>query len=165
METLTTTTARSFALFQTLADPILEEMHEAATAYQGKGWLAFVGSCGTGKTFLGNLIVEKWRGRVKHWPKFMARMRSGQFNVYESVVDLCAEKSVLLIDELGLGNDNRDFGLDLLIQVMEGRKNRPTIWTSNLKLAQLANIDARIASRLLRNGRVVECVTKDFALR
>ena len=70
-----------------------------------------------------------------------------------------------MLDEIGVGNDARTFGLDLLIQVMEARRARPTILTSNLTLKGLAEINARLASRLLRNGDVIACDTLDFALR
>jgi DNA replication protein DnaC len=92
-------------------------------------------------------------------------MRSGDFNVYESVSDLANTKGVLLLDEIGLGNDAKTFGLDLLMQVFESRRSRPTIVTSNLTLKGLAEIDARLASRLLRHGEVIACDTVDFALR
>ncbi len=156
--------------FQTFGDPVVK-MLDAATAYAASiragnvGWLSFVGSCGTGKTYLGAAVTHYLHGTVKHWPRFMAKMRSGGFNIYESVTDLANTNSALIIDEIGVGNDAKTFGLDLLMQVIESRRSQPTILTSNLTLQGLAEIDARLASRLLRHGQVIACDTLDYALR
>jgi len=157
--------------FQTFGDPVLVKMLNAATEYctsyknGGGGWLSFLGSSGTGKTFLATKVCRHLGGTVKPWPKFMARMRSGDYHVNDSVDALAKLDGVLLLDEIGVGNDAKTFGLDLLMQVLEGRRSRPTIITSNLSLAGLAKIDPRLSSRLLRRGKVIECDTKDFALR
>ena len=156
--------------FQTFGDPVLVKMLDAATGYVAriragdKGWLSFVGSSGTGKTYLGEAVTYYLHGTVKRWPRFMARMRSGDFSIYESV-QVLSEHPVLMLDEIGVGNDAKTFGLDLLMQIMESRRSKPTILTSNLTLQGLAEIDARLASRLLRHGAVIACDTMDFALR
>lgn len=157
--------------FQTFGDPVLVKMLDAVTKYvatvrdTGQGWLSFVGSSGTGKTYLGEAATRHLHGSVKRWPRFMAKMRSGDFNIYESVDAVATITGVLMLDEIGVGNDAKTFGLDLLMQVMEARRSRPTILTSNLTLQGLAEIDARLASRLLRHGEVIACDTLDFALR
>lgn len=157
--------------FETFNDPVLREMLSAAQEYAssykngGGGWLSFLGSSGTGKTFLATKVCRHLGGTVKAWPKFMARMRTGDYHIYDSVESLARTDGVLLLDEIGVGNDRKDFGIDLLLQVIEARRRRPTLLTSNLSLAGLAAIDMRLSSRLLRYGRVVKCETKDFALR
>jgi DNA replication protein DnaC len=157
--------------FRTFGDPVLVKMLDAATEYAtsiragGIGWLSFVGGSGTGKTYLGEALTRYLGGKVKHWPRFMGKMRSVGFNVYESVSDLANTKGVLLLDEIGVGNDAKTFGLDLLMQVMESRRSQPTILTSNLTMKGLAEIDGRLASRLLRHGQVIACDTMDYALR
>lgn len=157
--------------FRTCGDPVLVTMANAAAEYAANvkagsaGWLTFVGSSGTGKTYLAGMLTHYLGGTVKPWPRFMAKMRSGQYNIFESVQDVAATRGVLMLDEIGIGNDNRDFGLDLLMQVLEMRRQRNTVITSNLTLPKLAEIDARISSRLLRNGRVIACDTLDYALR
>jgi DNA replication protein DnaC len=157
--------------WQTFGDPVLVKMLDAATAYAGSiraggtGWLSFVGNSGTGKTYLGEAVTRYLGGKVKHWPRFMAKMRTGGFNVYESTTDLANTRGVLMLDEIGVGNDAKAFALDLLMQVFESRKSQPTIVTSNLTLKGLAEIDARLASRLIRHGEVIACDTLDFALR
>jgi DNA replication protein DnaC len=163
-----TLTANSF---QTFGDPVLVTMLNHATEYAssyrngGGGWLSFLGGSGTGKTFLASQLTRHLDGSKKSWPKFMARMRSGEFSVYESVQVLCETKGLLMLDEIGVGNDAKTFGLDLLMQVLEGRRAKPLILTSNLTLEGLAGVDARLSSRLLRNGKVVACDTTDYALR
>jgi DNA replication protein DnaC len=157
--------------FLTLGDPVLLKMQSAAAEYAasykngGGGWLSLLGSSGTGKTFLATSLCRHLGGTVKSWPKFMARMRSGDYHVHESVDALAKCEGVLLLDEIGVGNDRKDFGLDLLFQVIEGRRSRPTLITSNLSLDGLAAIDPRLSSRLMRYGKVIKCDTKDFAMR
>lgn len=156
--------------FQTCDDPVLEKMWAAANKYAtdiraGRtGWLSFLGSSGTGKTYLGKAVTRHLHGEIKRWPGFMAKMRTRDFNPYESVSDLAAH-DVLMLDEIGVGNDAKTFGLDLLIQVMEARRTKPTIVTSNLTLQGLGDIDLRLASRLVRHGPAIACDTTDFALR
>ena len=165
------TTPTPLSDFQTFTDPVLLRMLNTATEYAasyrngGSGWLSFVGNSGTGKTYLGTLLTHFLHGKVKHWPKFMMKMRSGDFNVYESVSDLANTEGLLMLDEIAVGNDAKTFGLDLLLQVLEARKAQPTIVTSNITLQGLSEIDARLSSRLLRNGRVIACDTLDYAMR
>jgi DNA replication protein DnaC len=157
--------------FQTFKDPVLVKMLNAAMAYAdhildgGQGTLTFVGSSGTGKTYLGKAVTRHLRGKFKYWPQFMSKMRSPGINVYESWTDLANTPGVLMLDDTGFGNDTKDFGLDLLVQVLEWRRSRPTILTSNVTLEGLAKIDGRLASRLSRYGEVIACDTLDFALR
>lgn len=157
--------------FLTLGDPVLEHMLSEATRYiervtQGNGrWLSMLGPSGTGKTFLCSIVCRRLGGTVKSWPRFMAKMRSGDFHIYDSVDVLIKKREPLMLDEIGVGNDRKDFSLDLLFSVLEGRRSAPTIITSNLSLAGLAELDSRLASRLVRNGTAIKCDTKDFALR
>lgn len=157
--------------WEVCGDPVLSKMANAAAEYVagvragGGGWLSFVGPSGTGKTYIGTEIVARLNGDTKHWPRFMAKMRSKQYNIFESVQDLATNPRSLLLDEIGMGIDARDFGTDLLLQVFEMRRSRPTVLTSNLTLKQLGQIDGRLASRLLRYGQVIECNTVDFAVR
>jgi DNA replication protein DnaC len=169
-------TLQSECKFETFGDPVLLKMVNAAAELTGHvkagqpRWLSFVGNSGTGKTYLAKGIAEWCERRYeigwaesKHWPTFLGKMR-GCSHVHDSIMSLC-EPRLLVLDEIGMGTDNRDFGVDLLLRVMEGRKTKWTIITSNATLVQLAEVDGRIASRLLRHGDVIECNTTDFALR
>jgi DNA replication protein DnaC len=157
--------------FQTFGDPVLVKMLNEATEYAasykngGGGWLSFVGSSGTGKTYLATQLCRHLGGTVKRWPKFMAKMRTGTYEVYDSVQYLANLDGVLMLDEIGVGNDAKTFGLDLLMQLLESRRTRPTLLTSNLTIGGLTQLDARITSRLFRHGKVLVCDTKDFAVR
>jgi DNA replication protein DnaC len=118
-------------------------------------WISALGQTGTGKT--------EWAKRVKsaasrnmtaqmfHWSNvcddYLAKRDYG-------VLDYMANLDFLVIDEIGLKDwkhANRD-----LSALLNKRLGRWTVITSNLTQAELADIDARIASRLVRdNNRIV----------
>lgn len=163
--------------WQTHGDPVLISMANAAVEFTASvkdgepRWLTFIGRSGTGKTYLSKGIA-KWcelRYRTgwaefRYWPQFLSKMRTPGCHVASAVRGL-SEHRLLVIDEIGMGSDNRDFGVDLLLRVMESRRNSATIFTSNATIKQLAATDERIASRLIRNGDVVECNTTDYSMR
>jgi DNA replication protein DnaC len=97
--------------FRTFGDPILLKMWTAANEYVtgcragGTVWLSFVGASGTGKTYLAGAITRHLNGKFKRWPQFMSKMRSGGYNIYESVDDLAGTNDVLMLDDIGVGND------------------------------------------------------------
>ena len=116
-------------------------------------WISALGQTGTGKT--------EWAQRVKraapmkaqkfHWSnvcdEFLAKRDYG-------VLEYMAGLDFLVIDEIGLKDwkhANRD-----LSALLNKRLGKWTVITSNLTQAELADIDARIASRLVRdNNRIV----------
>lgn len=101
--------------------------------------------------------------RFDEWPECVAKLQDGRFGLIEQLV----EDWFQVIDDVGAEHDPRKFGINGLLRVLNGRQARKwTILTSNLLLADLAKLDTRIASRLLRDGnKVIECNAKDFNLR
>jgi DNA replication protein DnaC len=183
--------------FKTFNDPVLVSAYKAAQALladwaqlppvkrpRGR-WLSFWGSSGTGKTFLSRLLYGAWVAyyiepstggvayrdkQFTHWPTLIRRLRSGGVNISREL-DCLIELPLLVIDEVGATNDPSGFVADVLCQVVSGRLGHPTLWTGNITLSSLRDIDERIASRMVREdtawGRnvTVEMDTDDFASR
>jgi len=134
-------------------------------------WLTMLGTSGTGKTYLARNIITWAEPRLNigwaksvYWPNFCSKMKTGKFDVNESVENITSPKLVL-IDEIGLGTDTRDFGMDLLLRVLQGRLDKFTIITSNLTPKGIGKLDQRILSRLERNGTIVTLDTIQFHKR
>lgn len=175
-----------FPKFQTLNDAVLESMVIAAAEFEGKFsneqypfkpcWLSFVGTSGTGKTFLANSIYT-WAATCPHltfhktllsgiskrfWPKLVTRLRDGE---YWAIDDL-SESNFVFLDEIAVEHDPSGFAKDKLCELLSRRVGKWTLLTSNLNLEKLGEMDARIPSRMIRDGSVVvDCSTTDFALR
>lgn len=117
-------------------------------------WLTLLGRSGRGKTHLARCtaetqpnslfyrwidLLERFRGDSDSIPRFMAR---------------CEETKLMVIDDIGSGHETA-FAASMLCQIAERRLGRPTVFTANLSLENIAAIDVRIASRMRRNGSVV----------
>lgn len=172
-----------FKLFQTLKDPVLEQMLTAAMHWgldlysdRHPRWISFVGKSGTGKTFLGNMCKDLARKHpglmyhnslispifMRHWPKLLEKLRDKEY----WRIGECLDANVLFLDELALEHDPSGFGADKMCQILSGRVGKWTIITSNLGMEKIEAIDTRIASRMVRDGSVVvECNTVDYAMR
>lgn len=163
--------------FQTRGDPVLEKMLAQAKTFLTsirKGGtqrrLSYLGTSGTGKTMLAKEIGDKagllgigWTS-FKYWPSLLDRMRpDGGLVAGRVLPELAQHKGLLILDEIGMGNDVKDFGLDKLITLLELRKDRWLLMTSNRMPHELEAIDKRLSDRLYRfDGAVVECITMSF---
>ena len=88
-------------------------------------------------------------------------MRDGHHNYAAEL----ARESLLVIDDIGAEHGS-EYGSQKLLEVLDKRLGKWTFITSNLTMERFAEIDRRIASRLVRdNNQVLECVTTDYALR
>lgn len=138
-------------------------------------WLSFTGLSGVGKTFLARMALAAAKeapGMMEHrtlscpvvttyWPTLLNKLREGE---YHRVTDLIAA-NVVLLDELTIDHDPSGFGADRLCHILSGRVGKWTLITSNLTISQIADIDPRIASRMVRGGSVVlNCNTQDYAM-
>ena len=72
-----------------------------------------------------------------------------------------------MIDDLGAVRDPTGFMADNYLRILNKRLGMRTVITCNLMADQIAEtIDARIASRLFRNGsRVVQTEAQDYCMR
>lgn len=153
---------------------------DLATPLTRPRWLSLLGSPASGKTMLARMVyrqasafadrypsMESGRSRrccFRSWPKMLAALRDGEFRPFN---DLCGEW-FLVVDDLGAEHQGRDqgFALAKLYDLLNARLGKWTVLTSNLDLAALGRMDARIASRLIRDGSTVVTVdTVDFNLR
>lgn len=145
--------------------------------------LSMLGTTGIGKTMLAKRIWKwfndngKWfvepirgatcvrTGQFCDWRKFIEDcLQEGDFS---RTVDLCEDWFVIL-DDIGCKRDKSGFGVDKLDTILARRTGRLwTVVTANLSLEEISDqLDARIASRLLRHGStVVEVEMPDYNVR
>jgi DNA replication protein DnaC len=134
-------------------------------------FLSFLGTSGAGKTMLAKRVWRWWsksgmfytepmRGAILarpsqwcDWRKFIEECLSGDFS---RTADLCKDWFVVL-DDIGAKRDKSGAWVDKLDTILASRSERLwTIVTANLSLQEISEqLDARIASRLLRGGSVV----------
>ena len=167
---------REFLSFDTHGDTVLEDMLTRTAAFinafthhdnRKRYWLTLAGTCGVGKTHLAKAVakthqnVAKSPGKFVRWIDALNYMRDGHHN-YASEL---ARESLLVIDDIGAEHGS-EYGSQKLLEVLDKRLGKWTFITSNLTMERFAEIDRRIASRLVRdNNQVLECVTTDYALR
>lgn len=139
-------------------------------------WISFIGNSGTGKTFISDMIHSYAYCNLEmsqhlslinpvmkvFWPKLLSQLRDQD---YWRVQDL-SDCNFVFIDEVSVEHDPSGFAKDKLCEILSCRVNKWTVITSNLTLQKLAEIDARISSRMIRGKSVVvEVNTIDYALR
>lgn len=176
--------------YRTLGDPKLEKILAAVKPFasamqrgESPHWLSLLGSSGIGKTHLSKKLAEFWdrhcgtriisasmaepiqteRSRLISWRTFVREQRGGDFQGINRI--LAARFAIL--DDIGTEHDPSGFAKAVLDEILDARLGKWTVVTSNLYLDQLAAIDSRIASRLVRDGSKVLAIegVPDFNLR
>lgn len=128
-----------------------------------------VGKFGTGKSHLAMAILNKVNEHKDIKALFVSmdelfRKIKSSFNVKDSpytedaVVNMLIETDLLVLDDLGaeVGSVDRnssasDFNVRVLNGVLNGRLNKPIIFTTNLTMKELINVyDGRLISRMFR---------------
>jgi len=157
-------------------------------------WLSLLGTSGAGKTMLAKIIWRKFRDTLDReidWPSTkrtqgpncphgrIIRYHGGYINwgdainnrmlkgEYDFLEDM-REYSFFAIDDIASEYErHRELSASKLYNVLEARLRKWTVITANLSLDQIGNnLDARIASRMLRNESVVVDVNvPDYNLR
>jgi DNA replication protein DnaC len=161
------------------ADRMMRDMANGAAPY----WLSFVGGCGNGKTLLAREVFrfQKRNLRVGDWRESRGGiLTNGQpgvwcdWSTYAAEVsefktsrrEILLEAWLLVLDDVG-ADSGRQLVKDELFRVLNARLGRWTIVTCNLTPQGIASqIDARVASRLIRDGNLlIQNTGPDWALK
>lgn len=182
-----------FSPFNTFGEASLAESKTAAvdfccamgSKFTPAYWLTFLGTPATGKTMLAKLCAKFFRTHLDCFrderfdPVTECHLRKGGFKLWGGVItdmlegdysglrDL-REDWFVVLDDIGAEySRNRELASSKLYEVLNARQGLFTIITANLTLDEInKQMDARIASRLLRNGSVViDVKAKDYNLR
>lgn len=161
------------------ADPMNE------LAFLDRHWLTITGSNGVGKTMVARRVwrwfqehgrfLEDWvmlrqnyfckcrNGRFVDWRRMVTRLRDGSaFAEFNELRDVW----LLILDEIGMEQDKSGFATDKLAELLSARLHKWTLITSNVSVQEWAAIDARIGSRMMRDGsKVIEVKCRDYATR
>lgn len=154
-------------------------------------WLSLLGTSGAGKTMLAKWIkfvfkqhldwkinwpateqtktdtqpngrIIRHRGGYVAWTQVAGWLRDREFRMFD---DICA-LSFLVVDDIG-AEYGSPFVNAKLYELCSRREQKWTVFTGNLSLSNIEQqLDARIASRMIRHGSVVIDVdVSDFNLR
>lgn len=176
-------------MFDTFQEPALIEMIEAAKwicsdmkKSQSPYWLTLCGASGTGKTLLARRcyayfknnifgrqfvprpnVIQCQYGNFWNWQEVVNGMRNQEYGDFETMCD----DWFTIIDDVGAERDPTKFATDKLLEILNQRRDKWTLITSNLFLDEIGEkMDVRLSSRLLRDGsKVVQNNSKDFNLR
>lgn len=87
------------------------------------------------------------------WPELLDELKSGGWGIVDRLKDV----DVLILDEIGGGHDPSMVGTDKLCQILSAREHKWTMLTTNIEPMHWESMfDKRIASRLLRNSRIID---------
>ena len=159
-----------FSAFSTFGEAGLIQMRDASAQFladykanRAPRWLSLLGTSGAGKTMLARIIKQQIRGEFRKWATVIKWTREGDHRMFE---DLAASRRCVVIDDIG-SEYGTDYSRAKLYEFLGNREGKWTIITANLSLAQIgANLDTRIASRMLRGkSSVVDVSVTDFNLR
>jgi len=178
----------SFEEILTVGDPKLEgilkgtrDFCEDLRLHAAPRWLTIIGDSGTGKSLLSTMVHEWVRKNYRVYrpaPNYVIDLRDIMFVKCKDIIErekatnwtftqrIC-EAYFVVIDDLGSPRDQNGFLADCYARICEERLGKWTIITTNKPLASIAEeIDARIASRMIRGGStVIETNAPDWNLR
>lgn len=175
---------------ETNSDPVLERMALATVQWcwdvansAPPYWLSLLGVCGTGKTHCAKHVHRwlndtgrlSWRGwgaagcpweydpYVVHWPTHLVKLRSGNSVLRNEDMP---RWPFLVLDEVTMDSDKWGPACNALVNLLSARAGKWTFITSNYGMADMEQLDARIPSRLIRDGSRVEIIeTVDYSTR
>lgn len=127
-------------------------------------WLILSGQSDMGKTHLlrGSFQAVKQHAKPHHgdgydprilvWPEIILALRSSRgFQTNDLLSDATNWRAVFL-DELKADGDTTGYSTGILSNLLSARTGKWTMITTNLTLTQIEAVDARIASRMNRDG-------------
>jgi energy-coupling factor transporter ATP-binding protein EcfA2 len=148
-------------------------------------WLTLLGPSGTGKTMLAKLVrrfvreqasfyrigsgdgsvVQQHANYWASWPEMVEQMKDGDFSTVRMLTEMEDKWNgqrgptywFEAIDDIGqLEDQTKTYLIGALCRLADARLGHWTVWTCNLGLSQIAaQLDQRIASRMIRGGNVV----------
>ena len=152
---------------------LLNTVREYAENLPNSKWLTLTGPSGIGKTHLARHLIPYWnRWHVYNgkrcqyayfveWARFLDEMRGSH---PATKIKELQNVGLLVIDDIGAENST-DWASEKLLMLLNARRNKPTIITSNLHLNEINEFSARIASRLIGGGIVKHTLAQNFNLR
>ncbi|MFA5053671.1 MAG: ATP-binding protein [Parcubacteria group bacterium] len=138
-----------------------------AYADDPRGWLILQGGVGTGKTHLafaiaGAVLAQGHSVYAHTTPDLLDELRKGyNDDSYDARMDDLCNVGLLVLDDLGTERST-EWAAQALFQVINHRysKRLPLVVTTNLKLEDARQMDARMASRLLEGANLEDGWTR-----
>jgi len=151
--------------------PGTEDMVEAALAFDMTSGLFVMGSYGAGKSHIAaaicnRMLRQEYTCRYANVPETLAKIRA-TYDGYGSesrILDELITVDLLVLDDMGAEKPT-EWVADRLYTVIDARYRhmRPTIYTTNLNLDELAaRVGERIVDRVLGSCRIVVCEAKSY---
>ena len=105
-----------------------------------------------------------WGPEKIYWPSFVSDLRNGE--AYAKVKDM-ARWPMLFLDDICAERDTTGFSSEQLCTLLGQRQSKWTIITSNKNVDQIAEMDVRLADRIVREpgNEMVEVNTLSYVLR
>ncbi len=151
-------------------ETLFKTVKNYANSLPSEKWLTLTGASGIGKTHLARQLIKFWnkwhvlqnnRCRYAHfieWAKFLDEMRTSfGSNKIKELQDV----GLLVIDDIGAENIT-DWASEKLLILLNARRNKPTVITTNLRINEINETNTRIASRLIDGGIIKNTVTGNF---
>ncbi len=141
------------------------------------------GRPGRGKTHLANAIAETYRYFDKtvlfiDAPSLLAKVRESysyqSSYSQEEIMKVAKEVDLLVLDDIGAeyvkkDGDNESWAVEVLFQVINARRGKKTVYTSNYDSAALVNkygkSSERIISRMMEGATVIELDGEDYRIK
>jgi DNA replication protein DnaC len=148
----------------------------AMRANEHPRWLSLFGTTGTGKTHCATRLFE-WASdnmtcvssfwpEFVYWPELIDSLKGSKREFMYDKFKEMRRWPFLALDDVFAERDPSGFAAERAINLLSSREGKWTVITSNLSLQAIAQIDARMASRMIRSAnRVCDINTVDYSLR